>query len=134
MEIKITASHVKELLANRHREDVFVHELSAFIENKSVRIDGWAMVRGSNLTIGYEVKVDKRDFKNDGKWHLYKRMCHEMYFVCPWAMILPQELPEDVGLIYVSKLGNKLYVKKKPVRHDTDLQMEYSLAKGKEAR
>lgn len=127
--VKINAGEIKDLLAHRHREDVFVQELSSFIENKSVRIDGWAMVRGSNLTIGYEVKVDKRDFNNDGKWHLYKRMCHELYFVCPWSMIQPDELPPDVGLIWVSKLGNKLYMKKKAVRHDTDIQMEYSLVK-----
>lgn len=125
----MTAQDIKKLLEKRHEEDIFVEELGAYIENVNVRIDGWAMKRGTNMTIGYEIKVDRKDFENDQKWHLYKEMCNELYFVCPWGLIAVEDLPQDVGLIWVAKTGGRLYSKKKAVRKNSDPILEYKLVK-----
>lgn len=125
---EFSSRDIKNALAHRHEEDIYVEELGHVI-GKYVRIDSWAMSRGTNLITGYEVKVDRKDFLNDGKWHLYKKMCNEFYFVCPWGMIQPQELEEGIGLIWMSKTGGRLMTKKHSVRHDIDKEIEYSLVK-----
>lgn len=85
------------------------------------RLDAWAMRKSWSpwTTIGYEIKVDRGDFLRDDKWHEYRDVCHEMYFVCPWKLIQVEELPAEVGLLWVNK-GGKAVTKRKAVRRDPD--------------
>ena len=39
--------------------------------------------------------------------------CSQFAFVCPWKLIAPEELPADVGLLYASQNGRRLYTKRK---------------------
>ncbi len=81
----------------------------------SVRIDAWAMDKSwaHPTTHGYEVKVDRADFLRDYKMTAYLTMCNVMYLVCPWDLIKPKEIPDEFGLLYVTKTGNRLYTKVK---------------------
>lgn len=122
----ITADHIKELLAQKHSNDVFVSECktgSSWDNSRITRIlDAWAFQRSYRpLTlIGYEVKVSRSDFLNDNKWPEYLKYCNELYFVCPYGLIDIAELPENVGLIVTTKNGNKLYTKRKAVYREID--------------
>ena len=124
---KITAKDITNLLQCKHMEDVFVSECKNGPSGKGLlRMDGWAMKKSwSNPhTYGYEIKVSRADFLNDDKWHGYLPYCNFFSFVCPTGLIKPEELPKDVGVIYVSKAGTKLYTKKKSVWRDVEIPEE----------
>lgn len=70
--------------------------------------------------IGYEIKVSRSDFLSDTKWPAYLPSCNELWFVCPSGLIRPDEVPEQVGLLWVSKTGTRLYSKKKAVFREID--------------
>lgn len=116
------AKEVIGLVGRRHEGDIFVEELCCFDEEsrRTLRMDGWAMKRGNNLVTGYEVKVSRQDFLHDDKWQLYLKLCNEFYFVCPWGLIKEDELDVNVGLLWVSNGGNRLYLKKPSVRRETN--------------
>ncbi|MFA5381927.1 MAG: MmcB family DNA repair protein [Candidatus Micrarchaeia archaeon] len=118
--MKITAQDIKDLLALRHSQDVFVPECKTGASSKGcVRMDAWAMRKSwSNFgTVGYEIKVSRQDFIGDKKWTSYLQYCSEFYFVCPPKIIMPDEVGDMAGLIWVSENGTRLYTKKKaPVR------------------
>jgi hypothetical protein len=65
------------------------------------------------LSVGYEIKVSRNDFLRDDKWHSYLEYCNTLYFVCPPEIIKPDELSPEVGLLWVSKNGKMLMLKKK---------------------
>ena len=118
MNKKQTEYSITKLLKTKHEEDIFVSQCKtgASFGNRNLGIiDGWAMKKSwSNpLYIGYEIKVSKQDFLHDDKWQKYLPFCNQFYFVCPYGMIDKNEIPEEVGLMYVSKTGTKLYTKKK---------------------
>jgi len=114
---QITSQHVKQLLAARHPEDVFLTEcripLEAYVAEGYM--DAWAMKKSWRhpLATGYEIKVSRSDFLNDKKWVSYLAYCNEFYFVSPKGVIQVAEVPETAGLIWVTDTGNKLYTKKK---------------------
>jgi hypothetical protein len=117
------ANKISLLLAKKHSKDLWVPECntgSAFIGCQ--RLDGWALKRTwSPVTaIGYEIKVSRSDFLRDDKWTGYLGTCHQFYFVCPYGLIQQEELPDDVGLMWVTKKGGRLYTKRKAVRHNPD--------------
>lgn len=123
---KINASDIDRLLAQRHADDVFVPECnmgSAWFDQKHRRMDAWVMKKTwSPITmIGYEIKVAKADFRNDEKWPEYLKACNQFYFVCPWGLIDKDELPPEAGLLYVTKTGNQLIMKKKSVWRDIEI-------------
>lgn len=124
-EIKIDASAVRALLAAKHASDVFVPECKDGPTQGSThfRLDAWAMLRSwSNpLTVGYEIKVSRADFLKDGKWQAYLPLCSEFNFVCPQGLILPDELPPEVGLLYVTATGTRLFTKKKAQRRNVEI-------------
>ena len=123
----ITANHITHLLSCKHLEDVFVSECKNGPSGKGLlRMDGWAMKKSwSNPhTYGYEIKVSRSDFLGDNKWQGYLTYCNFFHFVCPSGLIQPDELPKDVGLMYVSKSGNKLFTKKKAVWRDVEIPEE----------
>lgn len=83
-------------------------------------MDAWALLKTwSPLTaIGYEIKVDRSDFLRDRKWEGYLPVCHELYFACPAKLIAPDELPQDVGPLWLT--GSRLVTKRKAVRRTPD--------------
>jgi hypothetical protein len=105
------------LLAQKHWEDVFVPECKdgPTQQGSHFRLDAWVMKKSwSNPAVfGYEIKVSRGDFLQDTKWPAYLPMCNQLYFVCPTGLIDPSETPAEVGLLWSSKNGSRLYVKKK---------------------
>jgi hypothetical protein len=106
------ARDILQLLKDKHCDDVFVDELTV---DHHYRMDAWAMTKSWRhpYVAGYEIKVGRSDFLKDNKWIKYLDHCNSFYFVCPLKLIDPTELPEEAGLIYVTKNGKRLYTKKK---------------------
>ena len=124
----ITAYNIKKLLETRHSKDVYVSECkngSTWFQNH-LRLDGLAIARSwaNPVVTGYEIKVSRSDFMADEKWHMYLTYCNIFYFVCPTGLIQPEELPENIGLLWVSKTGTRLYKKKKAAYQDKDIPSE----------
>lgn len=57
---------------------------------------------------GYEIKVTRGDFKSDKKYPLYKLFCNQLYIACPHGLILPEEVPDGIGLVYSSKARKRI--------------------------
>ena len=118
----MTAKDVVNLLALRHSEDVFVPECKNGPSQgmSHLRLDAWAMKRSwaNPLTFGYEIKLTRADFLQDDKWHQYLDYCAEFYFVTPAKLIQVEELPADVGLLWIATTGTRLYTKRKAARRD----------------
>jgi hypothetical protein len=123
--MKICASDIVALLAQRHEADVFVPECKGGPSSgvSHDRMDAWAMKKSwaRPLVWAYEVKVSRRDFLGDQKWQCYLPYCNEFYFVCPAKLIQPDELPPEAGLMYVATTGSKLFTKKPAVRRSIDI-------------
>ena len=115
--MKRTANDIIRVLANKHRDDVFIPECKdgPSQTRSHRRLDAWAMARSWSrpLVTGYEVKISRSDFANDNKWQDYLPLCNQLYFVCPANLIQPDELPPQVGLYWVSSGGSRAYLKKK---------------------
>lgn len=117
------AKEIVELLRTKHQVDVFVTECKDGA-SPSLRIDAWAMDKSwaHPNTYGYEIKVKRADFLNDEKMTGYLSMCNIMYLVCPWGLIDPKEIPDQFGLMYVTKSGNRLYTKVKAPHRKVDIK------------
>ena len=63
--------------------------------------------------------MSRSDFLRDDKWDAYLPVTHQFSFACPWEMIQPQELPEQVGLYWIRDDG-KLKQVRKPVLRPMD--------------
>lgn len=113
------------LLSNRHSEDVFVPECKdgPTMGCNHFRLDAWVMKKSwtNPMTFGYEIKVSRSDFINDNKWHNYLPLCNQFYFVCPFGLIQPDELPAEAGVIWASKNFTRLYIKKKAPARMVDI-------------
>lgn len=123
----MNAKQISALLAERHRDDVFVPECNlGSAWERCPRMDAWAMRKSwSKPNVwGYEIKVSRGDFLQDGKWHEYLPYCNQFAWVCPWGLIQPNEVGEGAGLIYVTKTGTRLMTKVKPVRRDVQIPDE----------
>ena len=48
-----------------------------------------------------ELKTCKEDFKTDNKWKNYLNYCNYFFFVCPTKVISQEDIPKDVGLMWV---------------------------------
>lgn len=112
----LTAADIVRLLAERHREDVFVPECKNGPTHSSsdlLRLDAWAMPKSwaHHTTIGYEVKVSRQDFEQDQKYLRYRDFCHQLFLVCPAGLIKAVDLPKGVGLVWASVNGKKLFTK-----------------------
>ena len=69
---------------------------------------------------GYEVKVSRGDYAGDRKWTGYLDYCTEFYFVCPAGLIKPEELPPQVGLLWGTANGGRVYQKKPAIPREID--------------
>ena len=121
----MTAYDIQKLLRYRHSKDVYVSECkngSTWFQNH-LRLDGLAIARSwvNPVVTGYEIKVSRSDFMADEKYYMYLDYCNVFYFVCPTGLIQPEELPENIGLLWVSKTGTRLYKKKKAAYRDIDI-------------
>lgn len=107
----MNAEIIQSLLTARSDNDIYIAECCV----NECRLDGWAIRKSySNpLTIGYEIKISKSDFLTDKKWTGYLSYCNELYFVCPSHLIQPNEVGEQVGLMWVASTGTRIYTKKK---------------------
>ena len=121
---KITSDKILSLLRKKHEQDIFVSECKTGASGNGLRIlDAWAMKRSwsPTQTIGYEIKVSRSDFLNDTKWEEYLKYCNSFYFVCPRGLISIDELPENVGLMYIASTGTRLVTKRKAVRREIEI-------------
>ena len=122
---QLTARSILALLADKHRNDVFVPECkagSSWGRETTFRLDAWAMKRSWSpwTTIGYEIKVARSDFLRDDKWAHYLPLCHQFSFVCPRGLIDPKEIGDGVGLMWVTKNGKRLITKVKAPRREIE--------------
>jgi hypothetical protein len=110
--IKLRADQVKHALSLKHRGEVFFTEVKTGPTLVASRtgaelqiLDALAIKKSwSNPCFtGYEVKVSRSDFMQDNKWANYRNYCHKLYFACPSGLIKPEELPVDVGLVWVNE-------------------------------
>jgi len=126
--MNINADKIIELLEIKHSKDVFVSECKVGPSQGHMcpRMDGWAMRKSwaNPSFIGYEVKVSRGDFVQDQKWRVYLKYCNQFYFVCPTGLIKKEELPNDTGLIYLSKTGSKLFIKKIAPHREVSIPVE----------
>jgi hypothetical protein len=72
----------------------------------------------------YEVKVSRNDFVRDDKWPGYLNYCNKLAFACPKGLIQVDELPPEVGLVWVSEDG-KLKIKRHPVFRVVEIPAEF---------
>ena len=117
----MTADDIIKLLAEKHKDDVFIDQCKTGPSQSGLSIfDAWAMVKSwaHPCAYGYEVKISRNDFLRDNKWAAYLNYCNQMYFVCPTDLIKPEELPSEVGLLWVSKNGTRLFCKRKAAHRD----------------
>jgi len=114
-------SAIWELLRKKHDGDLYVEEC-LMGPSGSPRLDAWVLKRTWSplTTVGYEVKLSRSDFLRDDKWQTYLDACHGFSFVCPHGMIQPEELPSEVGLIWLSQTGRRLFTKRKAQRRDIE--------------
>ncbi len=116
---------ILQRLAVRHANAVFVEECAlGSRQNGCRRIDAWVLLKTWSpfTVIGYEVKTSRSDFLRDRKWQEYMPVCHELYFACSAKLIAPEELPQDVGLLWTSG-ESRLITKRKAVRRQPHIAM-----------
>ena len=115
----LTAGQVLHcLMSHKHRDDVCVPECKdgqTYTRRNHAKLDLWVLPRSYTPLnmIGYEIKVSRSDFMQDNKWHNYLPMCNQFYFACPWGIISPSEVPEEAGLVWVTKNAARSVIKKK---------------------
>jgi len=137
MSEKITSSDIEKSLIERHKNRepwrqadwALLRELrsgTGYADNKNF-IDYWAIhcyPSHGFVRIAYEIKVKRRDFrreiKNPQKRQFGLDMSNLFYFVAPAGMLDVEEIPEECGLMEVSRdqlghLHNRI-VKKAPHR------------------
>jgi hypothetical protein len=128
--VKVRADQVKSALATKHADDFFLTEVKDG-PTQSVRnhfkLDALAFKKSwaNPAIIGYEIKVDRADFMRDSKWPAYLPLCNQFSFVCPTGLIQPEELPQEVGLIYFNPATGSLFTKRKALHRliDEPVQM-----------
>lgn len=120
LENAVTEQQILDVLASKHTRDIFVPhcKIGQSYGNGQLILDAWVMpFSWTKPIIGYEVKVSRGDFRRDRKWAGYLQYCNLFYFVTPWGLIGKGEIPEEAGLIYLTKTGSSLrYIKRAPNR------------------
>ena len=64
-----TVNIILDLLRKKHEEDTFVNDCKTGDLGHPI-LDAWVMKKSWShpLYLGYEIKISKQDFRNDGKW------------------------------------------------------------------
>jgi hypothetical protein len=124
----VTAREIEKLLAVRHNLDVFVPQCktgASYGYGLSI-MDAWAMKKSwaHPCAFGYEIKVARSDFLKDNKWMAYLDYCNCFSFVCLPGLIAKEELPPNVGLLWVASTGSTLTTKRKAAYRDIQIPDE----------
>lgn len=123
------AEIIKALFAcHRERGDLFFAHVktgASWVRKGHLHIlDGLGVkVSWSNPVFhGYEIKISRGDFKRDNKYPEYLPYCTAFSFVCPDKMVLKDEIPDGIGLIYYRADGSLRTVRKAvETQPDTEL-------------
>jgi len=129
-----TAKDIKLALSTKHHRDFFMTEVKdgGTVSRKvgdlrildAVALDkSWA----HKCITGYEVKVNRSDFKGDNKFYSYIPLVHAFYIVTPTGLVDRDELPIDVGLIWYNPEKGSLLTKKKPPYRDIEINTDFLL-------
>ena len=117
---KITETDIIRLLSGKHWKDIFIAhcKTGATTIGSPFILDAWVMPRSwVKPIVGYEIKISRADFSRDRKWRNYLQYCHLFYFVTPYGLLDPREIPEEAGLCYVTKDRQSIRtIKKAPFR------------------
>lgn len=125
MKQTIRADELKHAISKRHTDDLFLTEVKTgatsaqgWTSNELLKFDALAIQKSwaKPCITGYEVKVARGDFLKDQKWPGYLPYCHKFSFVCPKGLIQPEELSEEVGLIWYYPDSGAL-VSKRPAKY-----------------
>lgn len=127
--MKIRADQIAYALQNKHTEDAFFTQVKngpTYTSNNLLIMDAVAVKKSwtKPCITAYEIKVSRNDFMRDEKWIYYRDYCHRMYFACPTGLIVPEELPDDTGLIWYNPEKESLYTRKKALFRDIELPAE----------
>lgn len=121
------ADQVLLAVQRRHKKDLWLTEVrtgpsQSAPKGQLHRIDGLALAKSwtAPLITGYEVKVDRQDWIRDNKWHAALDDCHAFYIACPKDLIQPNEVPQEVGLIWIRDSG-LLSIQRKAVYRNIEL-------------
>lgn len=74
----------------------------------SCRFDCIIVIGSQQKIRGYEFKVSRADYFADlkrGKWQKYLRYCNTFSFVCPKGLIDKNEVPPEVGLLWITTVN-----------------------------
>jgi hypothetical protein len=116
------------MLQQRHADAVFVAECKdgPTHTRNHLRLDAWVLAKTWSpvTTIGYEIKVDRADWRRDDKLHNYMALCHLLYVAAPKGVVPVDELPAGVGLIEPVGQSGRLQVKRKAARREIQLPAE----------
>lgn len=118
--MSVRAHEIKHALSIKHKrtDDFFLTEVKNGPTHTATELyimDALAIKKSwvNPLFTGYEIKVSRNDFLQDEKWPAYRNYCHRLDFVCPTGIIHPNELPDDVGLIYYNPEKRTLNTRRK---------------------
>lgn len=116
MKQKVKAHEITRALRSKYCDGLFLTEVKTGPSTMSETLRFDALVIKPSWTkpcfTGYEVKVSRNDFLHDDKFIHYRDYCHRLYMVCPKNMINPEELPDDIGLIYYNPEKETLSTKR----------------------
>src|SRR5688500_2367282 len=116
------------MLASRHLDAVFVAECKdGPTQTRShLRLDAWVLAKTWSpiTTIGYEIKVDRADWRRDDKLHNYMPLCHLLYVVAPKGVVPIEELPQGVGLLEPVGQAGRLQARRRAARREIVLPAE----------
>lgn len=129
--MKIRADIIKKALSKKHSRDFFLTEVKngpthIAAPGELLILDALAIKRSwtQPRITGYEIKVSRQDFNKDEKWPGYLKYCHYFNFVCPRGLIQPEELPDEVGLIWYNQEKDSLYTRRKAVFRDIEISAD----------
>lgn len=122
---RVRADMIKLALSKRHTRDSFFTEVKngpTHTSHELLIMDAVAFKKSwaNPCIMGYEIKVSRSDFLGDEKWRGYLQYCNQFSFVCPRGMIEPDELPDDIGLIYYNPDKETLYTRRKATHREID--------------
>lgn len=122
----MTESDVIRILYKHCTEQKMKFFSHVYRGSKGYILDGFAFTQAyrSMKTIGYEVKVSRKDFLHDKKWQNYLPVCNTFYFVSPPEVIHKEDLPDGIGLYYVVDNSLKCVKKTKKREYDRDAVFE----------
>lgn len=114
--MKIRSDEIKRALSKRHNDEFFLTEVKTgpSTMTETLRFDALSIKKSwtKPCFTGYEVKVSRNDFLHDDKYTHYRDYCHRLYLVCPKDLIKPEEIPEDIGIMYYNADKNTLFTKR----------------------